>query len=505
MEPANTNKEPILPKLEEFIWKYTDTNHKDASLSAVTLVQKDDPEIEKANQLLSSNELPLEQSRAFGCFICSAIGDALGCYTEFSDYAPQIKGLQPKNPAYDLPITNFNDIETMEKTKPSPYRRAEIGQWTDDTSMALCVADSMLQKEGKFDGIDLRYRFSLWWNCGYNTGRQTTVSFGLGGNIAQSFRDFYKSKGTLPMTKKDCKNQDNGNGSIMRLAPVPIFFHKEISKAMEYAESQSYTTHNGEEAAECCRLLASLIVRLINRKDPDHKKVFDDELASFKTRINSVQCLASSKPEKFDPNIHQLKFNADDRDRNWDWRSKEFKASPYRLKLNSGYYGSYCMDAMALSLHLAYHSSSAQEAIMRAVNAGGDSDTVAAITGQIVGAIYGLEEEIVQMYKEWVWKWDGGAIITAAWKLFNMGIENEGKVEVVNKEFGKNEKDETKNNEEKAKKGKAKDPKNKKKTKDQINENKEEKPQPEEKKVESKELEEKKEESQKQAVQEAEI
>ena len=85
MEPANTNKEPILPKLEEFIWKYTHTNQKDASLSAVTLVQKDDPEIEKANQLLSSNEVPLEQSRAFGCFICSAIGDALGCYTEFSD------------------------------------------------------------------------------------------------------------------------------------------------------------------------------------------------------------------------------------------------------------------------------------------------------------------------------------------------------------------------------------------------------------------------------------
>jgi ADP-ribosyl-[dinitrogen reductase] hydrolase len=63
--------------------------------------------------------------------------------------------------------------------------------------------------------------------------------------------------------------QNNGNGSLMRLAPIPIAFRSNKEEAMKYSGLQSLTTHNGLEAAECSRLLAGLIVTLINRRSEE--------------------------------------------------------------------------------------------------------------------------------------------------------------------------------------------------------------------------------------------
>lgn len=126
--------------------------------------------------------------------------------------------------------------------------------------------------------------------------------------------------------------------------------------------------------------------------------------------------LAASEKET---NFIRDKFNRNDDDRNWDWKAEKYKFSPFRTMLNSSYFGSYCMDGLALSLHYAYNSKNAKEAILRAVNAGGDSDTIAAITGQIVGAIYGLESEVLELYHEGIEKWDDLAIFIAAYKLFH--------------------------------------------------------------------------------------
>jgi len=406
----------FFPSLADLIKKYKGDIRtvKDNSLSNFTLIDAKDPEIKPTKDLLSPENLKnltLEQSRALSCFISSAIGDSLGSHTEFSpfDYYSKIN------------IKHYSDIK-----EPSP--RAKIGQWTDDTSMALCLADSLLENQGNFNGIDIRYRFLLWWHCGYNSGCKGGLSFGLGGNIAQSFRDFHKKQ--TEMTKKEIKNQDNGNGSLMRLAPVPIFFRNYEIKGLEYAENQSFTTHNGEEASECCKLLTHLIIQLINRKDRKFKEIFD-ELEKFDTKNPSVKSLACSKKEKFDPNLHPSKFNKTDEDRNWNWKDEKFEISPFRFSLHPGYYASYCMDALALSLHYAYYSTNAYETVLRAVNAGGDSDTVAAITGQIVGAIYGLEKEIMELYEEGVVQWDDWAIAVTAVKLFNFYEKMKSK----NKEF----------------------------------------------------------------------
>ena len=402
----------VLPPLEEIIRKTKGKlDAKDVTLSFSTLIDPHDPDIESTIKLLSPSNLeniPSQESRALSCFICAAVADALGAHTEFSPFCyGNLKD-------YKFRISKFSEIEATSK-------RAKIGQWTDDTSMALCVADSLLENQGKFNGIDLRYRFLLWWYFAYNSGCKGGLSFGLGGNIKDSFRDFMKKP--AEMTKKDKNNQDNGNGSLMRLAPVPLYFHDSEEKGMEYAKNQSFTTHNGEEAAECCRLLTHLIIQLINRKTEDYKEIFNN-LKNFITENQSVGCLSRSEQEKFDEKIHPIKFNKGDEDRNWDWKSENYKYSPYRYTLHPGYFASYCMDALALSLHYAYHSISAEEAILRAMNAGGDSDTVGAITGQIVGAIYGLEKKVMELYKEGVVQWDDWAIATAAYKLFHFEEKN---------------------------------------------------------------------------------
>ena len=154
-------------------------------------------------------------SKAMACFIGSAIGDALGAHTEFKKI--------------DYQRTIYKTINDVRKFCCSS--RCKQGQWTDDSSMALCLADSLLVNNFEFNGVDLRTRFLAWWHLGYNNGLQNKTSFGLGGNISQSFYDFYKDCSP----KTNIKGNNNGNGSLMRLAPIPIAFHSNKKKALQYA------------------------------------------------------------------------------------------------------------------------------------------------------------------------------------------------------------------------------------------------------------------------------
>ena len=123
----------------------------------------------------------------------------------------------------------------------------------------------------------------------------------------------------------------------MRLAPVPLAFLNNLEKGLEYAENQSYTTHDGLEAAECCRLLTYLVIRLINRSEnEDFKEIFDNLGKEFETKCPSVKALAESREENFIIGEHPEPFNKSSKDRNWDWRKKElYEFSPTRLMQNN--------------------------------------------------------------------------------------------------------------------------------------------------------------------------
>ena len=92
------------------------------------------------------------------------------------------------------------------------------------------------------------------------------------------------------------KRFNNGNGSLMRLAPVPVAFSDNLEKGVEYSGLQSRTTHNGAEAEECARLMATIIISLMNR--PENKKgkeVILEVCDNFQSPIKSVEFLAKGK------------------------------------------------------------------------------------------------------------------------------------------------------------------------------------------------------------------
>lgn len=138
-------KPPIFPKLEELLTKCNrSTGMKSTILSSVMLISPDDSDVDESIRFLKQSQnanknINSKLSRCFSCLISSSIGDALGCETEFLAFA------QDEKKSYS--IKSFKDLKG---------KRAEVGQWTDDTSMALCLADSLLKNKGKFDGIDIR-------------------------------------------------------------------------------------------------------------------------------------------------------------------------------------------------------------------------------------------------------------------------------------------------------------------------------------------------------------
>ena len=377
LSPYYTHKDPsgiFLSKISIFS-KDRGTVMKDKQLiNEVLKILKTKLTKEEKKQYLEKYNLSDIEKKSIGSMLGMAIGDAMGARYEFKKVRYDeidLKGMDSK-------YSNFN---------------MEPGQWTDDTSMGLCLADSLLMNKGELDPHDLMKRFLCWWYGGYNNAFKKNAtprhSVGLGGNISQSFKRYFKYK-----EEETGAGDENtsGNGSIMRNAAIPICFHKidEIKNACEMARMQSRVTHQGKEAKECCALLTHIIVNLLNRKnDEDEKEEKKEKLkdilfnytSSFNAEVDSVKYLANSQIE-----------NNDNINRNWNWRVlPQYYYSKERVEKNPGYIGSYAMDNMVMSLNVLYTTESFKDAIIKIVNIRGDSDSVASVVGQMAGAFYPIE------------------------------------------------------------------------------------------------------------------
>lgn len=334
--------------------------------------------------------------RAVGSMLGMAVGDSRGAPYEFCNVNTNL---------YDA--NNYNNIDAI-VPKKNKNCWTKDGQWTDDTSMGLCIADSLIVNKGNFVPLDIMRRFLAWWYCGYNNGfkndkNNNKLSIGLGGSISKSFKTFLKNP-TLEKANYKCK-YISGNGSIMRNAPIPICFHNDLNTALLAAEKQSLLTHPGIEAAELCKLLTYIIIKIFNNEDKSLREILDG-IKDFKTNVNSVKGLVNSSG-KVASLADVGEFD------NWNWKASKFEYNKKRAEGNPSYIGSYSMDNMAMSLHILYHTNSFQQAIEVATKLCGDADSVASVVGQIAGAYYSLKA----IPKEWVrdiLKWDDGDIITKA-------------------------------------------------------------------------------------------
>jgi ADP-ribosyl-[dinitrogen reductase] hydrolase len=267
------------------------------------------------------------QDRMRGCLLGLAAGDAVGTSVEFK------------------PRGTFTPVTDM--LGDGPFH-LQAGQWTDDTSMALCLAASLV--EGRdFDPADQMQRYLRWYDHGYMSS--TGACFDIGNTTRQALERF-RSSGK-PMSGSNHPSTV-GNGSLMRLAPVAMFYAPSRKKAQTYAARSSRTTHAAPLCLEACALFADMLV------------------------------LALAGAEK-----EAILFPGG---RGW-LKSAEMRAiaaGQYRDKDVGSIRGScYVVDCLEAALWCFWHTDTFAQAILAAANLGDDADTTAAVCGQLAGAYYG--------------------------------------------------------------------------------------------------------------------
>ncbi len=284
------------------------------------------------------------QQRYLGCLLGLACGDAVGTTVEFA------------------PRGSFPPVTGMLGGGPFSLRP---GQWTDDTSMALCLAESLLECGG-FDLADQLRRYVRWWQHGHLSS--TGECFDIGSTVAGALY-FHLRNGNLLADTDDPMMA--GNGSLMRLAPVVLWFYPDVDRAVAHAACSSCTTHTAVEAVDCCRLLAKVICNALEGKGKE------DLLAGC------VACLT-------EPAVQEL------------------AQGHYRHKTREQIFGTgYCVQSLEAALWCVYNTGSFEQAILMAANLGDDADTTAAIAGQIAGALYGVEA----IPKQWLSTLDQAGLI----------------------------------------------------------------------------------------------
>jgi ADP-ribosyl-[dinitrogen reductase] hydrolase len=224
------------------------------------------------------------------------------------------------------------------------------GQWTDDTSMALCLAASLVETGG-FDARDQMERYWRWLEQGYMSS--TGSCFDIGGTVYKAMQGFVESDDPFSGSAHPLSA---GNGCIMRLAPVPMFYAHDHDEAVHHSVESSRTTHGAAECLDACRLLGSQLVRALNGASRD-ELLFDNAQLRLK-----------------EPQICGL------------------AAGAYVNKAEDEIRGSgYVVESLEAALWCFLHTDNYRDAILKAANLGDDADTTAAITGQLAGAYYGVE------------------------------------------------------------------------------------------------------------------
>jgi len=231
------------------------------------------------------------------------------------------------------------------------------GQWTDDTSMALCLAASLTECQG-FDAKDQIERYVRWWRTGYMSSNGSC--FDIGNTVKAALSKFEKdgepfAGSTDPMAA--------GNGSIMRLAPVPLAFFNDPVKAIERAAESSRTTHGARVAIDACRYMSAIIVGAL--------------LGATKEELLSANYSPEPGYWEKNPLCPEIAVIA----------SGSFKTSEPPVIKGSGY----SAKALEAALWAFYKSSDFKEGCLLAANLGDDADTTAAIYGQIAGAHLGVD------------------------------------------------------------------------------------------------------------------
>ena len=229
------------------------------------------------------------------------------------------------------------------------------GEWTDDTSMALCLAENLIS-EGEFDPVDQLERYVKWYDEGYLSSNG--VCFDIGTTTQSALMQFKKTRDAYcgPNGKYNA-----GNGSLMRLAPVPLFYRNNPQMGIIMSGESSRTTHQTPVAIDACRYLGALIIGVLHETS---KMEILSQLYSPSLGFWDRYPLAPELGAVVNGSFKQL--------------------NPPYIR-GSGY----VPKTLEAALWAFYNSNNFEEGCLKAVNLGEDADTTGAVYGQLAGAYYG--------------------------------------------------------------------------------------------------------------------
>ena len=280
----------------------------------------------------------MQKNKAIGSIVGFAIGDALGAPVEFKERGT---------------------FEPVEFYRSGGKFNLPAGAYTDDTAMTLCLAQSLLDKNG-CDADDQLQKYCSWLNNGYMSA--TGVSIGCGKQIQRALITYLSTNSTVCTIGN---NRSAGNGSLMRVSPIAIYYMENLNKAMQCAQKSSYTTHKLKICADACIAFTWLLYGfykgfskddILSKEYADYYLFEYDNNYSYDLEIISI--LQGSYKNKSEDEIN-----------------------------SSGY----VVHTLEASLWAFYNSNNFKEGLLKAINLGKDSDTIGAIYGSIAGAYYGID------------------------------------------------------------------------------------------------------------------
>jgi ADP-ribosylglycohydrolase len=278
------------------------------------------------------------RGRQRGALIGLAVGDALGAAVEFMP-----PGMFP-------PVTGY---------RGGGWHGIEPGEWTDDTSMALALADSIASVG--WDPEDQMRRYGAWFRRGeYSVNGRC---FDIGVTTAGALKRHEAGVAALECGDRD--EYSKGNGSVMRLAPVAIryagLFPGDLEQLARLAGESSQVTHATEECVSACRYLALLLCGLL------HGVAREAVLAADWPPLQRLQEIAPLSPP-----------------------IAEVAAGSFRQRNPPAIQGSgYVVQSLEAALWAFAGAADFRHAVLRAVNLGLDADTTGAVCGQLSGACWG--------------------------------------------------------------------------------------------------------------------
>ena len=290
------------------------------------------------------------RDRYAGALLGLAVGDALGTTLEFK--APGT-------------FHSMTDI-----VGGGPFGLAP-GQWTDDTSMAMCLAESLVERGG-FDAEDQMRRYVRWWREGYWSS--TGTCFDIGNTVRGSLHAFERSSDPFSGPTSETSA---GNGSLMRLAPVPLYYAADPALATRMAGESSRTTHGAGAAVDACRYFAGVLLGALAGA-PKH-----EILGRMYSPVPELW-----QRERMHPAV------------------TEVAAGSFHMKAPPEIRGTgYVVQSLEAALWAFATTEDFRSGALAAVNLGDDADTTGAVYGQLAGAYYGVQG-IPQQWRELVTRAD---------------------------------------------------------------------------------------------------